>query len=205
MSREIVGVVLAAGESERMGDSPKQLLRFGDRTMAATVVAHAEASQLDRVIVVTGHDAETVTGTLAPQRATIVHNADFRRGNVSSLERGLSVADDPAAVLLLLGDMPGVDTSIIDVMVDAWRSAAPWAAVAVYDDGIPNHPFLLSSAAIEAMRHHPPQKVLWRLLVDEPPEPVARVDFDRPAPVDVDTPEDYVAALVQLGLDARRG
>ncbi len=201
MRGDVVGIVLVAGESARMGGAAKQLLRFGARTMAATAVAHAEASSLDRVVVVTGRDSDAVTGSLVSGRATIVHNPDYRQGNVSSLERGLAAAGQPAAIVLLLGDMPGVDRPIIDRVVAAWRRSAPWAAFAVYDDGAPNHPFLLSAAAIEAMRKLPGAKVLWRLLVEDPPEPVTQIHFDRPAPVDVDTPDDYVAALRQLGME----
>ncbi len=200
MKGDVVGIVLVAGESERMGGAPKQLLRFGERTMAAMVVANAEASHLDRIIVVTGRAADEVTGSLAAGRSTIVHNADYRRGNVSSLERGLEFAADPACVLVLVGDMPGVDPGIIDAMVEEWHRSAPWAAVAVYDDGAPNHPFLLSADAIAAMRRLPGAKVLWRLLVEAPPHEVAEIRFARAAPVDVDTPEDYVAALRQMGL-----
>ncbi len=72
--------------------------------------------------------------------------------------------------------------------------------MAVYDDGVPNHPFLLSAAAVEAMPDGP--KVLWQMLVEDPPQPVARLNFDGEAPVDVDTPEAYVAALRQLGIPA---
>ena len=54
--------------------------------------------------------------------------------------------------------------------------------------------------AIEAMRRLPGAKVLWRLLVEDPPQPVGRVEFDREAPIDVDTPEAYEAALRQLGI-----
>ena len=205
MHGDVAGIVLAAGESARMEGMAKQLLRFGERTMAAVSVAQAEASQLDRVIVVTGRDADVVAGSLGAGRATIVHNADYQRGNVSSLERGLAAAGDPAAVVLLLGDMPGVDRTIIDGMVEEWRRVRPWAALAVYDDGVPNHPFLLSADAIEAMRQLSGAKVLWRLLVEAPPQPVAEVRFDRPAPVDVDTPEDYVAALRQMNLGSPAG
>jgi molybdenum cofactor cytidylyltransferase len=200
MKGDVVGVVLAAGESERMGGVAKQLLRFGAHTMAATVVAHAEASHLDRVVVVTGRDADAVTGSLQPHRATIVHNPDYREGNVSSLECGLANAGDAAAVMVLLADMPGVDRRIIDAMIEEWRRSTPWAAVAVYRDGVPNHPFLLSADAIAAMRQIPGRKVLWRLLVDDAPQPVVEVPVARDAPIDVDTPDDYVAALRQMGL-----
>jgi molybdenum cofactor cytidylyltransferase len=199
MSHEIVGVVLVAGSSARMGSTTKQLLPFGDRTMAATVVQHAEASQLDRVVVVTGFEANAVTGTIGARRSTIVHNERYPEGNVTSLLRAVDAAGAAEAVLLLLGDMPGVDVAIIDKFVERWRESHPWAAVAVYADGVPNHPFLLSAAAVAALPQRDGSKVLWSLLVADPPQPVDRLEFAREAPVDVDTLADYEAALRQLG------
>lgn len=205
-SGEIAGIVLVAGRSERMASPmPKQLLRFGERTMASLAVANAEASRLDRVVAVTGRDAAAVAATLAPQRAVVVENPEYQRGNVTSLLRGVEAAGDAAAILLLLGDMPGVSPEIIDRFVDVWRDSEPWAAVAVYDDGVPNHPFLLSAAALTAMAATDGSKVLWRLLVADPPMPVAEVHFGRAAPVDVDTMEDYRSALRQLGLTPKAG
>lgn len=199
---EIAGVVLVAGKSERMGGPvPKQLLPFGDLTMAALAIANAEASKLDRVVAVTGSSAREVQESVHPLRATLVHNPDYERGNVTSLLEGVAAAGAPGAVLLLLGDMPGVTPDIIDRFVEVWHDARPWAAVAVYADGRPNHPFLLSAAALDAMtqRATAGSKVLWQLLVEAPPEPVTELRFLRPAPVDVDTPELYHAALDQLG------
>lgn len=204
-SDDLAGVVLVAGTSERMGEAgPKQLLPFGQRTMAGLTVAGAEASLLDRVVVVTGLAAERVMAGLTRARAIVVHNPRFTDGNVTSLLRGVEAAGDVGAILLLLGDMPGVTPEVINRFVEVWREARPWAAVAVYDDGIPNHPFLLSADAVGAMTRRATlgSKVLWQLLVEAPPRPVAEVRFDRAAPVDVDTPADYQAALRQLGLAA---
>ncbi len=101
--------------------------------------------------------------------------------------------------------MPGVTPTIIDRFVDLWHASRPWAAVAVYDDGVANHPFLLSAPALAAMAATDGSKVLWRLLVADPPAPVTEVHFSRPAPIDVDTMDDYRAALRQLGLEPTTG
>lgn len=205
---EIAGIVLVAGASERMaGPAPKQLLPFGDHTMAALAVTNAEASRLDRVVAVTGAAADEVAASLAPARATVVHNPGYAAGNVTSLLTGVEHAGGAGAVLLLLGDMPGVTSDIIDRFVAVWRKAHPWAAVAVYEDGVPNHPFLLSADAVATMERLATHgsKVLWTLLVEAPPEPVAEVRFSRAAPVDVDTVADYEAALRQLGLSLPDG
>jgi molybdenum cofactor cytidylyltransferase len=192
----IAGVVLAAGKSERMDAGlPKQLLPFGEAAMAAVVVATAETSQLDQVVVVTGHDAAEITASLACERAIVVHNAAYEGGNVTSLRRGIAAASAPDAILLLLGDMPGVSVEIVDRFVGLWRDVAPWAAVAIYDDGVPNHPFLLSVEAVAALQATSGSKALWTLLVEDPPHPVTAVRFEQPAPIDIDTVADYDEAL----------
>lgn len=198
-SSEVVGIVLAAGLSERMGgDTPKQVLPVGGQPMIVSVVEAAGASALDRVVVVTGAGAPDVRAALPRAHVTFAHNPDFPTGNLSSLRVGLEAASPCGAVVLLLSDMPEVDVVAIDAMVDVWRREEPWAAVAVYGDGVPNHPFLLSDQAIDGVARIGGRKPLWRMLVESPTHPVTEVRFDRPAPVDVDTAEDYAELLRRL-------
>ena len=83
----VVGVVLAAGAAERMGNA-KQLLPYKGAILLQHAVDAAEASRLDGVIVVTGAYADEVEAALRVDRAVTVRNPDFRRGNMSSLEVG---------------------------------------------------------------------------------------------------------------------
>ncbi len=192
----VTGIVLAAGLSERLGgDTPKQLLRFGERTMVALVTATAAASSLSRVVVVTGHRAGEVRASVDTPGVLLAHNPDYVTGNLSSLRAGVAAAGDCEAVLLLLADMPGVDSTIVDAFVHLWEEEHPWAAVAEYADALPNHPFLLSRQALEHIASLEGGKPLWPLLVENPPHPVHHVTFDIPSPVDVDTPVDYLEAL----------
>ena len=202
MSGDVVGIVLVAGLSARFGHGvTKQLLHIGDRTMAAVAVANAEASQLDRVIVVTGNAAAEVAASLDEGRAEIAHNPSYEEGNLSSLRTGLAAAGDVAAAVVLLGDTPEVGPDVIDRMVAVWRDRGPWAAHAVYDDGVPSHPFLLSADAVAIVRALAGSKPLWSLLVEAPPEPVMSVLFDRAPPVDVDTASDHAEVLRRLGAE----
>lgn len=198
---EVVGIVLAAGLSERMGgNGPKQLLRFGERTMVAVAVEQATASTLDRVVVVTGRAAEEVAASIPPGRHEVVDNPDHAEGNLTSLRAGADAAGRVGAVAVLLADMPGVPTEVINDLVALWREERPWAIVSEYADGEPNHPFLLSAEALDTALDRSEPKPLWGLLVDDPPQPVARLRFTERPPVDVDTPDDYTEALRRRGL-----
>jgi len=88
----IVGIILSAGESKRMG-TPKQLLPWGNTTMLQQVIQNAEASRLGRVVVVLGHRADEI-GARVPvsSKTRIVVNPDFRTGMSSSIKSGIRSA-----------------------------------------------------------------------------------------------------------------
>ena len=186
----ITAVVLAAGASERMG-RPKLLLPFRGGTLLDATIAVAVGSGVDRVVIVTGADAEAVEASIAVDpRVSVVRNPDHRRGNMSSLLVGTASDPDAEAFIQVPGDLPTMPGSAIDALIDRWHSTSPWAAVTAYRDRIA-HPFLLSRAAIEETAHLEGSKVLWRVLVESSDERVARVSLDLDAPLDVNTQDDY--------------
>ena len=191
----IVGIVLGAGASRRLG-RPKQTLPFGDTTLLGWAVRNAEASSLDRVVLVVGGAADEALGALTLGRAEVVRNDAYGTGCASSLLAGLDVAGACDAVVLLLGDMPGVDPAVIDAVRAAWEADRPWGAVTSYR-GEPGHPFVFASAAFPALRALHGDKAVWKLL-DEHPDRVRSTPVDRPLPLDVDTWEDYEATLWAL-------
>ncbi len=188
---DIVGVILAAGRGDRMGRR-KQLLPYGETTLLGRAVAEAEASSLDRVIVVLGASADEVELSLALDRAVVVRNPDFARGNLSSLQTGVEAAGTHDAVVHLVGDMPGVDAELIDEVVTAWRANPQPLAVTRYRDRVA-HPFVLGSATTADLGSLEEPKAIWRLVQASPD--VVEIQVDRDAPVDVDTPADYERSL----------
>ncbi len=187
--KTVTGVVLAAGESQRMGE-PKLLLPYRDTTILNTTVTTMLSSRVDRVIVVTGAGADAIEASLDGVPIATVRNPDYRRGNMSSLVTAVDADADATAFILVAGDLPTTPLEAINTMVDLWASEAPWAAVTGYRDRI-THPFLLSRAAIDETAPITGEKVLWRTLIASEDPRVVHVPSTSNAPLDVNTPPDY--------------
>jgi molybdenum cofactor cytidylyltransferase len=196
---DVVGVLLGAGSSRRLG-RPKQLLPLGDTTVLGWTSRAAEASTLDRVVLVVGGAADAVLTSFPRGRVEIARNDAYGTGCASSLLAGLDTAGDCAAIVMLLGDMPGVDAAIIDSVIGAWRAAPSWAAVTRYRDGL-GHPFVFSRDAFPTLRGLHGDKAVWKIVDAESETRVRRIDVDRDLPLDIDTWDDYKA--VKAALDSR--
>jgi molybdenum cofactor cytidylyltransferase len=192
----VCGVVLGAGASRRLG-RPKQTLPLGDTTLLGWVVRDVEASSLDQVIVVVGGSEDEARAGLTLTRAGVVSNAAYASGCASSLLAGMDAAGDCDALMLILGDMPGVDAGVIDAVRADWEYNQPWAAVTEYQGKL-GHPFVFSAAAFPTLRDLHGDKAVWKIL-DAQPERVRRVPVDRPLPADVDTWEDYLEVCRTFG------
>ena len=190
---EIVGVVLGAGRSSRFG-APKQLLPFGDTTLLGQVVRNAGASNLDRVVVVLGRASEELRASVDFGRAMVVENTAHGTGCASSLLAGMDAAGESCeALVLLLGDQPGVRAEFIDLALTEWRRERPWASVTSYRGEL-GHPFIFARRAFGDLRGLHGDKAVWKL-IEAYPNRILRVEIDAALPPDVDAPEDYETAL----------
>ncbi len=195
MSRP-VGVILAAGSATRMG-RPKQLLPYRDTTVLGSVIAAARRSRLERVILVLGAYGDEVGAAVDTDRVEVVHNPAPERGNLSSLlVAAIELGDRP--VLLLMGDMPGIDPAVIDAHLDAWEESPAPMRITGYSDTA-GHPFMLSPEVVGTLSELDGPKPLWALARAATTEVLA---VAQPMPVDVDTPEDYGEALARDSLES---
>ena len=119
----IWAVVLAAGESRRMG-TQKLLLPFGDATVVEAVVRAALGSRVDRAMVVLGADAREVRAKLAPSGADFTVNEDHGRGMLSSVQAGFAALGEGAeAAVVMLGDQPFLPSAVVDAVIAAYRTS----------------------------------------------------------------------------------
>ena len=114
-------VILAAGRSTRMGGSNKLLAEITGKPLARIAAEAALKSRARPVIVVTGHQGEIVRSALQDLPLQFAENPDFAEGLSTSLRTGLSAlpADIDGAVVLL-ADMPQVDSVLIDKLISAY-------------------------------------------------------------------------------------
>ena len=187
-------IILAAGESKRMGE-PKLLLPFGQRTIIETVVDHVIQSKTDRGLIVVGHNEEKIRKKIRDLPIKIVVNPAYRQGMLSSVQRGFaSLPEDARAALIVLGDQPSIPVSVIDRIVDARNKTLKGIVIPVYKKRR-GHPILIVMKYREEVMHLDPETGL-RGLVHDHAEDVLEVEVDNPAVLkDIDTAEDYTREI----------
>jgi molybdenum cofactor cytidylyltransferase len=190
----VSALVLAAGASTRLGQ-PKQLLPLGSTTLLGRVVSEARAaSAVDEVVVVIGGAAAEVRAQVDLAGARVVENPEFRLGCAASYRIGLTALDGRAeAVAVLLGDQPGVDRTVIDIVVDEWRRTRDRIMLASYR-GREGHPIVFARALFTELVALRGDKAAWKI-VDAYRDWIRLAPVDRPHPRDVNTWQEYEALL----------
>jgi molybdenum cofactor cytidylyltransferase len=119
------GVILAAGESRRMG-SPKALLEFGGETFLDRLIV-ALAPVCSPVLVVLGYEAGRIRAGLSQAaRAGFVLNPDYRRGQLSSLQTALAAVPAEAdGVIFTPVDFPAVLPSTVALLARRFGERRP--------------------------------------------------------------------------------
>jgi molybdenum cofactor cytidylyltransferase len=194
MTAVIPALVLAAGRSSRMGRA-KAMLPLDDRdTFLTRIVRTFHEAGVDDVVVVVGHEADAIVSAFAGSalRARFVENADYDRGQLSSLLAGLAVVDRPGvnAVLVTLVDVPLARAATVRAVLDAYHRTR--AAIVRPTSGARHgHPMLIDRSVFGELRRADPS---------EGAKPIVRAHAsaegdipidDEGAFVDIDTAEDY--------------
>lgn len=200
MRKFISGLILGAGASSRFGQ-PKQLLPFRGTTLLGWVIRQAErADGLDEIIVVLGRAADEIRERVNFGNAKVVDNPVFGEGCASSYRAGITATNpDSDAIMIILGDQPGVESEIINGVAEKWRQSDGQIVLASYQ-GRNGHPMLFAKPLFDKLIGLHGDKAAWKL-VDRNPDLLREVSFDRPFPEDIDTREDFERIAQQ---DARQ-
>ena len=146
----VAGVVLAAGTSSRLGQ-PKQLLKYGGRSLVRRAAEVGLAAGLTPMVVVTGAHAAAVERELREMPVRLVHNDAYRAGQSTSVRAGVSaLPPDAKAVVMLLVDMPAVDEDVVRALIAAWQATGAPLVRPTFD-GRPGNPVLFDASLFPEM------------------------------------------------------
>jgi molybdenum cofactor cytidylyltransferase len=187
----VTGLVLGAGGSRRLGRA-KQLLPYNGGTLLGHVIGVARACPFDQLVVAIGGAADDVRAGVDLGGADVVANDAYRAGCSSSMAAALGAVDARCeALVLMLGDQPGVTANTVAALLDG-RGDAP-LAICRYEDGL-GHPIAFARSVFAELADLHGDKGVWKLL-DRRAGEVAEVGVAGRIPLDVDTPDDYEAVL----------
>ena len=199
------GVILAAGESTRMGRD-KALLPWppsaaGSATTTTETFLSATIrlffSHVDVVLVVAGKNEAAVAPIVYANGASLLVNPDPARGQFSSLRLGLQEVLNRGrdAAMVTLVDRPPVQMKTIETLQSAFQRAITkrkWAVIPEYQ-GKHGHPILLGREMMEAFLKAP-ETSNAREVEHAHPSEIEYVPVDDPlVAANVDTPEQYAA------------
>ena len=195
-SQRVAGVVLAAGESLRMG-RPKQMLPFHGGILVERVLTQALCSDLDLVVLVLGYRAREIVSMLGARvnhpKLRVVTNEGYRDGLSSSLIAGLEeVEQDHDHAMILLGDMPHVSSGLINILLHTHvAEASLLGAVRVGERR--SHPVIFSRALYPELRRLTGDVGARHLFARYGEQACFVTPADEYDGRDIDTPEDYAA------------
>jgi molybdenum cofactor cytidylyltransferase len=196
-SKKIAALLLAAGNSSRMG-RPKQLLDFHGQPLLRRAAETALAAALSPVVIILGASAEDIRPALANLPVVILDNPDWPRGMGTSLRTGIThllhQPNPPDAVLLLLCDLPLITPLHLAALIaEHERTGKPLIAAAY--NSTRGVPALVGKTYFEELRTLP-DPAGAKSLFTRHPDDLATIPLPEAA-LDIDDPGAY-AQLLQL-------
>lgn len=113
----VSAVILAAGQSTRMGRPNKLLMEVGGDTILRRVIAAALPVVDALPLVVLGHEADAVAASIAGLPVGLITNTDHASGQESSVRLGLRNAPAEDLTLIILGDQPFLTSDDLSALI----------------------------------------------------------------------------------------
>jgi molybdenum cofactor cytidylyltransferase len=121
----ISAIILAAGESKRMGQT-KQLMKWQGKPLLQHVIENLRDSLVNEIILVLGHEAELIQKEIPASGIKIVLNANYQQGMSSSVKKGIMALDTKTdGFMVVLGDQPAIPGEMINQLIIEFESVRP--------------------------------------------------------------------------------
>jgi molybdenum cofactor cytidylyltransferase len=194
MQDKICAIILAAGESRRMG-TPKMVLPFKGTTILEQVILNVRNSGAGNIMVVLGAWRGNIEKILSKSEVDWCFNRYFSSGMLSSVLCGLD--NTHGSFMVIPGDQPLISSKSINMVIEKFRTSGKGIIVAVYN-GKRGHPVLVHEKYRKEIKNIDPSKGLRELLVLHSGD-VLEVDTGDPGVLkDFDTYEEYLNEMNQI-------
>ncbi len=190
---KVAAIVLAAGESKRMGQSNKLLAQIDGSPLVARVADAAISSNAMPVVVVTGYQHENVEEVFITRDVILVHNKGYEKGLSSSLSLGINALPPVDAALICLGDMPNITRTHLNQLISHFSPSERRSICVPTYRGKRGNPVLWSAEYFDEICALKGDMGARRLMTAYPKE-VHEVEIENSSIfIDVDTPEELQA------------
>ena len=192
----VIAILLAAGESRRMGQL-KALLPWQGTSLLKHQVASLRAGGVDRVVVVLGHRSDELKAELAGMEGVAWQlNPDYLQGKTTSIKAGLSTlgTEQLDALLILNVDQPR-NSDVIRSLLKEHLSQGSLITIPTHN-GKGGHPIILSLSLLDELREIDEETYGIKAVVQRHLDATRRVEMDAPEVLwDLNTPEEYQRVL----------
>jgi molybdenum cofactor cytidylyltransferase len=194
---KVAAIILAAGESSRMGQL-KQLLPWAGTTLLAWQVGQMRLAGAEEVVVVLGHEAQAIRQQAGDLPARVIVNEGYTEGRASSLRAGAeALPDDTGAVLILSVDQPR-PAAIARALIERWQETGAPLVLPGFGERR-GHPVLVDGSLLDELRNVTEAELGLRAVTERHgPEaeivPIENMNLN----VDLNTPADYTTAYVMF-------
>ena len=138
VDKNIAILLLAAGESSRMG-RPKQLLMYKGQTLLQRSIDAAVAVKAGSVLVVLGANASIIESSVSLKNVYVTINDQWKEGMATSIKAGIKflienkIAVD--AILILMVDQPYIDSDLLEEIIHTYRTSGKKIIYCSYREG----------------------------------------------------------------------
>jgi len=188
-------VIVAAGESKRLG-TPKQLLPYQGDTLLNRLIANLKQATDFPVFLIVGASAEKIISAISDTTISIALNENWREGMASSIRLGIQVAQknipNLAGILLVVCDQPFIAVPNIQALIKLQQNTDLPIAASYYANTL-GTPALFHKTVFPDLLQLSGD-VGAKNIIQQREKEVAKLHFEEGL-VDIDTPEDYQQLL----------
>jgi len=199
----VSAIILAAGESKRMGEKNKLTLPFRNgKSLIEHIISNLMKSDVEEIVVVLGHEAELIRNILLEYKIKIVVNAKYLEGMTTSIHAGIKgVQSHTSGYMICLSDLPYLRIDDYNYLIREFNHAIlqnDKSIIVPTFDGQRGNPVLFSAHYKMEILNHKGKKGC-KGVIKHNPQHVFEVKMkSNSILIDIDTPEDYKKFIIEL-------